>query len=512
MRAAASRTIALLSALPTITNAVLIDGTSQTGWAIGAPVIELRGDGAGAGVDGLTLGADNVSVSGLIINRFNNYAIFAYGANDSIVGNWIGIGSDGITARANNGGINLEGTGEVVGGSTAATRNVISGNTHLGVLIDGGASGNTIEGNYIGTDSSGLTAVANGFFGVDVEGNSTGNTVGGTASGAGNLIAGNTTAEGVAIRTSSHNNTVLGNTIGLNAAGNILRNGIGVLIDSGATANTIGGTAAGARNVISGNNAGVFLDGSTVTGNFVLGNYIGTDASGASAQANGTGIEILDGANGNTIGGQNVVASQSFTITGSSGPVLLTFQASVTSVLPLAPTASQVQNALNSLPSIGGVGGSTSVTLVGNTYTVVFGGTLAYSVLPSLQLTVNGVGEGVTIVSQGSLARNVISGNTGDGVDITGSGTTGNVIQGNYIGTDEFGTTAAPNGGAGVSITAARQATPSAVHRQVKAMSSAATAAMPSLLSTAQTTRWLRAISSGPMLPASSRWATTRAA
>ena len=97
------------------------------------------------------------------------------------------------------------------------------------------STGNTIEQrNYIGTDSSGLTAVANGFFGVDIEGSSTNNTVGGTASGAGNLIAGNTTADGVAIRTSSHDNTVLGNTIGLNAAGNVLRNGIGVVIDSGA--------------------------------------------------------------------------------------------------------------------------------------------------------------------------------------------------------------------------------------------------------------------------------------
>ena len=164
------------------------------------------------------------------------------------------------------------------------------------------------------------------------------------------------------------------------------------------------------------------------------------NAAGTAALGNsGDGVLVTSGASGATIGGQNVVAVQSFTITGSSGPVLLTFGSFVTSVLPVAPTASQVQNALNSLLSIGGAGGSTSVTQVGNTYTVVFGGTLAYSVLPSLQLTVNGVAEGVTIISQGSLSRNVISGNTGDGVDITGSGTTGNVVEGNYIGTNVSG-------------------------------------------------------------------------
>ena len=201
---------------------------------------------------------------------------------------------------------------------------------------------------------------------------------------------------------------------------------------------------AGYRNVISGNSVnGELITGSGATGNVVEGDYIGVNAAGTAALGNVNGVEVDSGASGNTIGGQNVVAVQSFAITGSSGIVLLTFQSSVTSVLPLAPTASQVQNALDSLPSIGGAGGSASVTLVGSTYTVVFGGTLANSVLPSLQLTVNGVGEAVTIVSQGSLPRNIISGNTGDGVAITSA--TGNVLEGNYLGTNAAGTGAIAN-------------------------------------------------------------------
>src|SRR5437773_8731094 len=52
-----------------LTKAVIIDGTTQRGFA-GAPVIELNGVGAGAGVNGLSVNAPNVIIKGLIINRF----------------------------------------------------------------------------------------------------------------------------------------------------------------------------------------------------------------------------------------------------------------------------------------------------------------------------------------------------------------------------------------------------------------------------------------------------------
>src|SRR6185437_13182383 len=91
----------------------------------------------------------------------------------------------------------------IVGGATAAARNVISGNGDVGVLLasdnqataDGGS--NIVEGNYIGTNAAGNAAVPNALWGVELD-NSPSNTVGGTAPGAGNVISGNSQG-GVAV-------------------------------------------------------------------------------------------------------------------------------------------------------------------------------------------------------------------------------------------------------------------------------------------------------------------------
>src|SRR5262249_26231453 len=82
----------------------------------------------------------------------------------------------------------------------------------------------------------------------------------------------------------------------------------GVLVGSGATGNTIGGTTAGARNVISGNlisdiGSGVEIGGPGTSGNHVVGNYIGVDPSGAAALPNRDGVVIGKGATDNQIGG-----------------------------------------------------------------------------------------------------------------------------------------------------------------------------------------------------------------
>ena len=98
-------------------------------------------------------------------------------------------------------------------------------------------------------------------------------------------------------------NVVQGNMIGTNAAGSaaLANHGDGVSIESGATANTIGGTATGARNVISGNTSdGVEITGAGTTGNVVEGDFIGTNAAGSAAIANYAGVEIDSGATGNT--------------------------------------------------------------------------------------------------------------------------------------------------------------------------------------------------------------------
>jgi hypothetical protein len=159
-----------------------------------------------------------------------------------------------------------------IGGATAGARNLISGNGFDGIIIDGG-SGSLVEGNYIGTDITGTTSIANASNGVEI---STGfvstATIGGTSAGAGNLISGNT-QDGILI-SRSVKIQVLGNHIGTTATGtNPLPNGgAGVFIDFSFN-NSIGGQAAGAGNTIAFNRgAGVFVN--SGTGNLISGNSI----------------------------------------------------------------------------------------------------------------------------------------------------------------------------------------------------------------------------------------------
>ena len=97
-------------------------------------------------------------------------------------------------------------------------RNVISDGSNEGIELSGSsATGNLIAGSYIGTDATGTTGLANNV-GVFVTNNSGANTIGGSQAGAGNLISGNTNG-GILIEGGSDDNLVQGNDIGTNAAG-----------------------------------------------------------------------------------------------------------------------------------------------------------------------------------------------------------------------------------------------------------------------------------------------------
>ncbi len=133
---------------------------------------------------------------------------------------------------------------------------------------------NVIQGNYIGTDATGTTAVPN-FFGIYMS-ESNYNTIGGTAPGAGNVISGN--AVGIDIE-ASIGNTLEGNFIGTDATGTgALGNGDSVLVFDD-TFTTIGGVGAGQGNVIAFNRNGMLIDGSSasnpVRGNTIYGNVNG---------------------------------------------------------------------------------------------------------------------------------------------------------------------------------------------------------------------------------------------
>src|SRR5262249_49862917 len=150
--------------------------------------------------------------------------------------------------------------------------------TGHGIEIIG--TGNVIDGNYLGTDVSGGVLIGNDGAGVLISGDN--NTIGGTTPAARNVIAGN--SEGLYLE--SHT-TVVGNYIGTNAGGTAALANFDGLIVTG-QGNTIGGTTVSARNLISGNGTGIYF--AFGNHNLVMGNFIGTDATGRLALGNGDGI------------------------------------------------------------------------------------------------------------------------------------------------------------------------------------------------------------------------------
>ena len=348
------------------------------------------------------------------------------------------IGTDGTSPLANGTGVLIEGGADFneVGGVYGAERNIISGNTNEGVRIkDFSTVGNLVVGNYIGTTVAGTADMGNGTYGVSIESSAAGNTVGGTTSAERNIISGNDLGSGVRIDGSSTNgNLVKGNYIGTAVDGTTdLGNSYdGVLITGGAASNIIGGTAAGAGNVISGNNSnGVYIYGAGVS-NRLEGNYIGTNAPGtAGLQNDGNGVFIENTTStvvgGTAAGAGNVISGNGIPY-GSHGIRLY--------------------------------GSTTSTVIEGNKIGTNAAGTSAIGnagagvMIDGSSTTGNSIGGGTGTTPGGSCtgACNLISGNTVNGVDISGAGSTANVVAGNFIGVDVTGTLDRGNSGRGVYI------------------------------------------------------------
>ena len=269
------------------------------------------------------LPADRNVISG---NTNNGVIITGDNTNDNAVeGNYIGTDKNGAAALPNNVGVYINDftSGNIIGCEVINGDNVISGNTSAGVLISE-STDNLVEGNFIGTDKAGATALPNGI-GVDII-DAPYNTVG--VCGFGNLISGNTHA-GVQIESSaspscpSSDTYVQDNRIGVDRTGcAALPNEVGVVLrDSGY--NLIGGTKRRERNLISGNtHDGILIESTPSTSspsdfNEVYGNYIGSDVYGEIAIPNGdAGVEINGGQN-NEIG--CTVAGAGNLISGNTG-------------------------------------------------------------------------------------------------------------------------------------------------------------------------------------------------
>jgi len=186
----------------------------------------------GVGVSVRDAGNNTIGGGNVIYGNDRGVNIYGYGSSGNVVvGNYIGTDATGNTAipgMRNNIGVSISfGSENIVGGSTEAERNVISGNGHDGVYIAFG-DGNIVLGNYIGVGADGETDVHN-HVGVGIKEHSENNTIGGTGSGEGNLIAFNDD-EGVRVEDSiATGNTILGNSIHSNRG-----KGIG-LVDGGNT-------------------------------------------------------------------------------------------------------------------------------------------------------------------------------------------------------------------------------------------------------------------------------------
>jgi uncharacterized repeat protein (TIGR01451 family) len=296
-----------VTALPQIDDPVILDATTQPGYA-GSPLVEIDGSLAGAGVDGLQIVAGNCEVLGFAINQFTRYgiALLTNGTN-TVYSNYIGTDLTGSLDLGNGSdGIYVETASNTIGGTAASEHNIISGNDGSGLTITGsGATTNQIQGNYIGLNSAGDSGISNTMGGVVVENGATNNTIGGAVAGAGNVISGNLTV-GVTVQGAlTTGNIIKGNYIGTDLSGmsDVGNTGSGVLLSAPST--DVGGVTAAERNIISGNGAhGIYITSADGTNISVLGNYIGTNATGAGGVANNaSGVAIANSGTNNVIGG-----------------------------------------------------------------------------------------------------------------------------------------------------------------------------------------------------------------
>jgi CSLREA domain-containing protein len=501
-------TISPATALPDISSVVSIQG--NTG---GATRIEINGSALAGSANGLKLaaGSSGSLVRSLVINRVagTGAGLRIESGSDTVENCWIGLDAAGSTSVSGNagGGIVISGAGattNLIGGTAAGTRNVISHNGAAGVQIDAGAANNLVRGNYIGTNPGANVAAGNATDGVFITGAATGNQVGGSSttpgSAPGNVISGNP-GNGVDISgAGTTGNLVQGNLIGTHGSGlsGLGNSQNGVMVQSSAASNTVGGTVDNLRNVISGNNFstsdGVELNGAGVTGTNVFGNFIGLDVNGANAVSNGEhGVLVWQGASGNTIGaatpgpgktGGNVISGNGFDgirleSAATSGTLIqgniVGLNSSGNATRRNVGDGIAIKGATNT--TIGGatvsqrnvISGNTGATSSGisNRYTeggnnvTIQGNYIGTDITGAVALG-NGVdgiaflqGGGTAVTglviggftsSPGTPPGNVISANVGNGVRLEGANVDGVTIQGNVIGLNAAGTAALGNG------------------------------------------------------------------
>lgn len=218
-------------------------------------------------------------------------------ANNTITGNYIGVNYNASDTIPNYIGVEILGGAHhnIIGSAAPADRNIISGNSHIGLRLLQ-SSYNIVKNNYVGTDRTGTFALHN-YDGISLEGYTQYNILGGLTAAERNLVSGNVAYGIPLIGLDTRYNEIKGNYIGTNADGSAaIPNTYGILFDDGSRFNKVGGYEQGAANLISGNSGyGVFIYNLGTMYNEVIGNLIGTDKTGTAAVPNSNGI-VCDGA------------------------------------------------------------------------------------------------------------------------------------------------------------------------------------------------------------------------
>ena len=267
----------------TITEPVVIDGTSDPDWIVSAaPPIEING--GDNGFDGfiLEVGSNGSSIKGFQLMDFTGTvsppaAVRINSNNNTIQTNYIGTDGSNSVSKGNDYGIIIAGSNNTIGGSGPAEGNLIAVNSIAGmVLVGAAATGNTVQGNMMGTFPDGTTGGLGNKVAILIDGASS-NLIGGTAA--------------------------IGMCGMANPAGSVCN----VITSSNDSPLDPGGAGAGVRVIQSGADI--------PTGNRIQGNYIGLGANGTSTWANCYGVHIQAGSD-NWVGG--LLAGQGNTISANT--------------------------------------------------------------------------------------------------------------------------------------------------------------------------------------------------
>lgn len=301
-----AQTIVPNSELPAIKDPVSIDGTSQPSCSAPCIVLDGVNAGGSADGLQIEAGNSTIRGLVIQRFGDNGIFILKNGGN-VVVGSYIGTDITGMQDRGNGlEGIRVFSPNNRIGGTGAGDRNLVSGNGEAGILFccNNTAGNNVAINNYAGTNILGTAAIQNDLFGIGAH--STNNRVGGTTAAERNLVSGNGEG-GISLccDAQASGNRIIGNWVGVDSTGTkSIRNfdaGIGLYAPN----NTIGGAQPGERNVISGNrNTGINICcDSRANGNVIQGNFIGTNAAGTTGMSNiQVGVYVIAVSN-TTIGG-----------------------------------------------------------------------------------------------------------------------------------------------------------------------------------------------------------------